>query len=111
MLFVLTAVAVLIVAGVVLLIARDRPILDQDETQRPQDWPPADPVGPQDIQSARFEVVVRGYRMEQVDRVLSDAAAALAQRDAEIARLSAGMAVQRAGTEAQGPHEPAADEG
>ena len=51
--------------------------------------PPIDgPVGePADLDRARFQLAFRGYRMDQVDRVLDDARDALAARDDEIARL------------------------
>lgn len=51
--------------------------------------PPIDgPVGePADLDRARFQLAFRGYRMDQVDRVLDDARDALAGRDEEIARL------------------------
>ncbi len=51
--------------------------------------PPTDgPVAlPGDLDLARFQLAFRGYRMDQVDRVLDDARDALAMRDVEIARL------------------------
>ena len=50
-------------------------------------WPPAGGVGPGDLATARFRVGLRGYRMDEVDRVLDDARAALADRDDRIAEL------------------------
>lgn len=44
----------------------------------------------EDLRRVRFGLVVRGYRMSEVDEVLERAAAALAERDARIAHLSAG---------------------
>jgi DivIVA domain-containing protein len=41
----------------------------------------------EDLRRVRFGLVVRGYRMSEVDDVLDKAAAALAARDARIAEL------------------------
>lgn len=44
-------------------------------------------VDPQDLGDLRFDQVVRGYRMSQVDEVLARLSDELATRDAEIDRL------------------------
>ncbi|HSO04911.1 MAG TPA: DivIVA domain-containing protein, partial [Candidatus Limnocylindrales bacterium] len=54
---------------------------------RALDWSARDGVSPQDLATVRFAVVLRGYRMDEVDRVLDDAREALAGRDARIADL------------------------
>jgi DivIVA domain-containing protein len=91
LLFVVVGIA--IVAGVSVLIARDRPLLAEDPVDaRALRWPPDGPVGPGDLAAARFTVVLRGYRMDEVDRVLDDARAALAERDRVIAELRADRA-------------------
>jgi DivIVA domain-containing protein len=47
------------------------------------------PVDAEALAAVRFPVVVRGYRMDVVDAVLDTLGAALAERDARIAELSA----------------------
>ena len=87
----LVCVAIAVVAGVAVLVARDRPVLDDPVDARQLDWPPEGrDLRPDDLGGARFTVAVRGYRMDEVDRVLDDAAAALAERDRRIAELELG---------------------
>ena len=77
-----------IVAGVAVLVARDQPVLEDDPVApSAHAWPPAGGIGPDDLTDARFTVAVRGYRMDEVDRVLADAASTLAERDRRIAAL------------------------
>lgn len=84
------AVGIAIVAGVSVLIARDRPLLADDPVDaRALRWPPEGPVTPDALAAARFTVALRGYRMDEVDRVLDDARAALAERDRRIAEFEA----------------------
>jgi DivIVA domain-containing protein len=81
-------IAVLVVAGVAVLVVRDRPLIADDPVgSRVLAWPPEGEVGPQALAEVRFAVVLRGYRMDEVDRVLDDARQALADRDARIADL------------------------
>jgi DivIVA domain-containing protein len=88
LLFVVLAFGV--VASVAVLIARGRPVLAPDPTTAPAfDWPPGGTLAPASLDAVRFGVVVRGYRMEQVDRVLDDARDAIAARDARITALEA----------------------
>ncbi len=85
-LFVVVAIA--IVGVVAVLVARDRPLIEPDPVGgRPLDWPDRDGVSATTLSRVRFAVALRGYRMEQVDRVLEDTRAALAGRDARIAEL------------------------
>jgi len=44
-------------------------------------------VDPEDLDDLRFDQVLRGYRMDQVDEVVDRLRDELASRDAEIARL------------------------
>ena len=48
---------------------------------------PADRVAAANIEGLRFAVAVRGYRMDQVDAVLTRLAVELDRRDAELALL------------------------
>ncbi len=85
-LFVVLAMAV--VAGVAVLVVRDRPLISDDPVgSRALDWSVRNGVRPQDLAAVRFAVVLRGYRMDEVDRVLDDTREALADRDARIADL------------------------
>ena len=85
-LFVVVAIA--IVGVVAVLVARDRPLIEPDPVGgRPLDWADQDGVSTTSLSRVRFAVALRGYRMEQVDRVLDDTRAALAGRDARIAEL------------------------
>ena len=71
-----------------MLVVRDRPLIDDDPVgSRTLVWAPQDGVAPQDLADVRFAVALRGYRMEEVDRVLDDTREALADRDARIADL------------------------
>ncbi|MCH8613678.1 DivIVA domain-containing protein [Arsenicicoccus dermatophilus] len=48
---------------------------------------PAGPLDPAAVRELRFDQVLRGYRMDQVDEVLERLVGELRERDAEIARL------------------------
>ncbi|WP_409483641.1 DivIVA domain-containing protein [Arsenicicoccus dermatophilus] len=51
---------------------------------------PAGPLDPAAVRELRFDQVLRGYRMDQVDEVLERLVAELRERDGEIARLRGG---------------------
>ena len=83
-------IALVVVGAVAVLIARDRPLIDDDPGRaRALRWPPDEPVSAADLAEVRFTVALRGYRMDEVDRVLDDAREALAERDHRIAELVA----------------------
>ena len=50
------------------------------------------PIGRADVESVRFPLAARGYRMADVDDALSRLAAELAERDARIADLESALA-------------------
>ncbi|MER5598570.1 DivIVA domain-containing protein [Streptomyces sp. NPDC002265] len=54
--------------------------------------PPQRPVDRDDIDSLRFPLAARGYRMADVDDVLNRLGAELAERDARIADLESALA-------------------
>lgn len=54
--------------------------------------PPDRPVGRDDVESLRFPMAVRGYRMADVDDALGRLGAELAERDARIAQLESALA-------------------
>jgi DivIVA domain-containing protein len=86
----LTLVALAVVGVVAVLVGRGDPLIVADPVEaRALDWPLSDPVEPQDLLDVRFTVAVRGYRMDEVDRVLEDVRVALALRDERIADLLA----------------------
>lgn len=87
----LVVVAIGIVAGVAVLVARDRPLIADDPVApSPLAWPPDGELSADDLAGARFTVALRGYRMDEVDRVLADAQVALAERDRRIRDLESG---------------------
>ncbi|GAA4882246.1 hypothetical protein GCM10025788_22170 [Serinicoccus chungangensis] len=55
-------------------------------TQSSRGLPPG-PVPPEALDAVRFDQALRGYRMEQVDRVMERLVVELRERDAEILRL------------------------
>jgi DivIVA domain-containing protein len=86
--------AIVVVAGVAVLVVRDRPLIADDPVgSRALAWSTEDGVTPQDVAEVRFAVVLRGYRMDEVDRVLDDTREALAARDERIADLQRVVAV------------------
>jgi DivIVA domain-containing protein len=48
---------------------------------------PPGPLQPEDLNSVRFGLAIRGYRMDEVDRVLERAASEIGERDARIVEL------------------------
>ncbi|MER5790957.1 DivIVA domain-containing protein [Streptomyces sp. NPDC001980] len=67
--------------------------------------PPDRPVNRADVESIRFPLVPRGYRMADVDDALSRLGAELAERDARITDLESALAgVQAAPHSPHAPH-------
>ena len=96
MLALFVVVAIVVVAAVAVLIVRDRPLIEDDPVgARALAWSGGAGVTPQDLTDVRFAVALRGYRMEEVDRVLDDTRAALASRDARVAELQRVIAGMR----------------
>ncbi len=79
----LIAVVGLAVATTVGYVKGGLPVATPD-VPPPLDGPVTEPA---DLDRARFGLALRGYRMDQVDIVLDGARDAMAERDAEIARL------------------------
>ena len=104
-LLLLIALALGVVAAVAVLVIRDQPVLTDDPADpRALRWPPeGGVVSADDLAQARFTVALRGYRMDEVDRVLADVETALTQRDARIAELEADAAAASAGDESVSP--------
>jgi DivIVA domain-containing protein len=90
-------ISVLLVGG--LLFLGGSLLLGRGETQPPAELDrspvelPADrPVSGDDVRALRISVTARGYRMTEVDWLLEQLAAAIDERDREIAALRAGPA-------------------
>jgi DivIVA domain-containing protein len=101
--FLLFVVGVLVFGGLLFLGASL--LMGRGETQPPADLdrspvelPEGRPVTSDDVRALRISVVLRGYRMTEVDWLLDQFALALDERDAEIEALRARL------------HPPAADE-
>ncbi|GAA1132916.1 DivIVA domain-containing protein [Citricoccus alkalitolerans] len=92
---VLVLVAAVVMVGLLALAVAGRtgfaaPLSEPVRALPPVLLPPVPEAG--DVDALRFSPGLRGYRMDQVDEVLETLSGALAERDAEIARLR-----QRAG--------------
>jgi DivIVA domain-containing protein len=88
---------VAVVASVALAVLGDGGGLRDVEPDRLEDRLPDErPVGRCDIDQLRLPVVVRGYRMADVDDVLNRLGAELTERDARITELEAERAGERA---------------
>ncbi|MDX3852486.1 DivIVA domain-containing protein [Streptomyces sp. AK02-01A] len=93
-LFLLIAMVVVVAAVTLAVVGGgDRAVLPEASPERLVDpLPPHRPVGRADVEAVRLPVGMRGYRMADVDDVLSRLGAELAERDARIAELEAALA-------------------
>lgn len=85
-LFVLVALVV-IAAAFMLAAGRFGGLPDVDQDRSPDRLPLDGPLAPADVDGVRFEVTLRGYRMDEVDQFLDRMQAELAERDRTIAIL------------------------
>lgn len=94
-LFLVVALAVVVAAVTLAVVGGgegDGP-LPEAAPERLQDLLPLDrPVDRTDVESLRFPLAARGYRMSDVDDALSRLGAELAERDARIADLESALA-------------------
>ena len=99
-LFLVVALAVVVAAVTLHVVGGgENAVLPETPVERLQDALPADrPVHRGDIESLRFPVTARGYRMADVDDALGRLGAELAERDDRIAHLEAALAGVRAST-------------
>ena len=100
-LFLVIALAVVVAAVTLAVVGggNESGPLPEAAPERLQDPLPADrPVGREDVESLRFPLAVRGYRMSDVDDALGRLGAELAERDARIAGLESALAGARAAT-------------
>jgi DivIVA domain-containing protein len=83
---ILGVLAVLFVAAAVA--TREGPVLADAPVDAADVQLPDGPLQPEDLRAVRFALAVRGYRMDEVDRVIERAATELATRDERIAALA-----------------------
>lgn len=97
-LFLVVALAVVVAAVTLAVVGGgENSPLPEAAPERLADFLPADrPVGRTDVESLRFPVAVRGYRMADVDDALGRLGAELAERDARIADLESALTGARA---------------
>jgi DivIVA domain-containing protein len=87
----MVTVVALIVFGVAAVASGQGGALAPARPDRPElDLPPG-PLGPDALAGLRFTLGFRGYRMDEVDRVLDRLLAELAWRDERIAELERGV--------------------
>ncbi|MGW3653493.1 DivIVA domain-containing protein [Streptomyces sp. NPDC000878] len=95
LMFLFLVVALAVVVGAVTLAVvggGENAVLPDAVPERLQDpLPPDRPVDRGDVESLRFPVAARGYRMSDVDDALTRLGAELAERDARIADLESAL--------------------
>ena len=84
--FVLAGIAVITVVAL-LAVGRLGELPEIEPDRAPVALPDDRPLQRADVDSVRFAVGVRGYRMDEVDDVLDRLAVEVAERDARIAEL------------------------
>jgi DivIVA domain-containing protein len=85
-------------------------LLDAGFAEPPANLPPVllpANAGPQDVDSVRFALGLRGYRMDQVDQVLDELRDQLAASRHEVEALKARLAALEQPSPAAGPEAPA----
>ncbi|HEV7206912.1 MAG TPA: DivIVA domain-containing protein [Jatrophihabitans sp.] len=114
--------AIILAGGLFLLAARFLPAGEQIapplRDEPPWDLPPDRELAPEDVDTVRLPVALRGYRFAETDLLLDRLAAELRARDAEIARLRGGgepvpseEAEPEPAADAELPAEPVGDDG
>ena len=89
---ILVLLLLLAVVGAVAVVAAGHggSLPDAEADRSPSALLPDGPLERGALEQVRFPVVFRGYRMDEVDRVLDRLAGELEERDARIAALDAG---------------------
>ncbi|MEU4090111.1 DivIVA domain-containing protein [Streptomyces aureus] len=97
-LFLVVALAVVVAAVTLSVVGggENAPLADADPERLGDPLPYDRPVHKADVDSLRFAVTVRGYRMADVDDALGRLGAEIGERDARIADLEAALAGARA---------------
>ncbi len=89
--FVLAGIAVITVVAL-LAVGRLGELPETEPDRAPVALPDDRPLQREDVDSVRFAVGVRGYRMDEVDDVLDRLSVEVAERDARIAELEQRLA-------------------
>ncbi|MFE9093853.1 DivIVA domain-containing protein [Streptomyces sp. NPDC007264] len=95
MFFFLVVALAVVVAAVTLAVVgggESAPLPEAAPERFDDPLPPDRPVGRADVESLRFPLTLRGYRMADVDDALGRLGAEIAERDARIADLEAALA-------------------
>ncbi|MFF1741070.1 DivIVA domain-containing protein [Streptomyces mirabilis] len=110
-LFLVVALAVVVAAVTLSVVGggESAPLPDAEPDRLVDPLPQDRPVNRADVESVRFPLAARGYRMADVDDALGRLGAELAERDARIADLEAALAGARA-TAAMSLRKPAEGE-
>ena len=75
--------------GTAVVATRDDPLLADAPPDRPDLGLPQEPLTADDVDGVRFSMALRGYRMDEVDAVLTRLARELEDRDRRLAELTA----------------------
>ncbi|CAL9462005.1 hypothetical protein SUDANB178_02627 [Streptomyces sp. enrichment culture] len=107
-LFLVVALAVVVAAVTLAVVGggESAPLPEAAPERLRDPLPPDRPVDRADVESLRFPVAPRGYRMADVDDALGRLAAELAERDARIADLETALAGARAAAHEQRAEHP-----
>ncbi|MEU0032406.1 MULTISPECIES: DivIVA domain-containing protein [unclassified Streptomyces] len=99
-LFLVVALAVVVAAVTLAVVGggESAPLPEAVPDRLDDPLPAARPVNRADVESLRFPLAARGYRMSDVDDALGRLGAELAERDARIADLESALAGARADT-------------
>ncbi|MER6439626.1 MULTISPECIES: DivIVA domain-containing protein [unclassified Streptomyces] len=99
-LFLVVALAVVVAAVTLAVVGggESAPLPEAAPDRLDDPLPTARPVNRADVESLRFPLAARGYRMSDVDDALGRLGAELAERDARIADLESALAGARADT-------------
>ncbi|MFJ8541411.1 DivIVA domain-containing protein [Streptomyces sp. NPDC093586] len=111
-LFLVVALAVVVAAVTLAVVSGDDsgPLPEAGPDQLRDPLPPDRPVGRADVERLRFPLVLRGYRMADVDDALGRLGAELSERDARIADLESALAGARAAARHVSMEKPAQEE-
>jgi DivIVA domain-containing protein len=104
--FILTVIAALVVAGLgfglfTFISGRDPGLADPDPDGVSVPLPADRLLTSADLESARFDVVLRGYRMDQVDALVAGAARTIREMEERLRDLEAGVPETSAGDPAR----------
>ncbi|KOG29671.1 DivIVA domain-containing protein [Streptomyces resistomycificus] len=112
-LFLVIALAVVVTAATLAVLGGgegDGPLPEVAPERLRDPLPPHRPVNRADIETLRFPLAARGYRMADVDDALGRLGAELEERDARIADLESALAGAQAGAAHGRLEKPAAED-